>query len=334
VTNSVRHLFRSILLVFVLTTGACASVRPMTTSSNEWIAYRKTRVSPTFEGRLVAAARYLAQYPNGAFAAETREYFNVAEALYFDDLRKKRDGLYTYLAALPRGPHAEEARLLLSRLNNRAQGPSGFDGGIMAMDAQIASVSGRRAAARETILNALRLWLDPEAFARPLSQAKEKLVVPWSLSLPKARCSRDETNLLDPFRSCVKLYEEAYQATNGQALEEREAVMEVTVQQDLMGRPRKVILGGPDLFVRLEEMFGGRTIGTSDSSGRAAGVSRATEVVRREFSDKISDDAECRRRPKGAAVMDLQCNGLHVTVEAALEVATDDRIVIEPVATP
>jgi hypothetical protein len=202
------------------------------------------------------------------------------------------------------------------------------------MDAQIAAVSGRRSAARESILNALRLWLDPQAFVRPISQAKPTLVIPWSLSLPKARCRRMEPDKLEPFRSCVKLYEETYAATNGEALEEREAVMEVTVEQDLSGRPRKVILGGPDLFVRLEEMFGGRTIAPGDSSGRAAAVSRATDVVRREFSDKISDDPTCRKRPKGGAVLDLDCNGLHVTVEAALEAATDDRVVIEPVPMP
>lgn len=333
-TNRVGAVVRLCLLMFVLATSACAAAKPLTTSAHEWSAYRKTRVSQSFEGRIIAAWQYLAQYPNGAFAQQTREYFTVAEALYFDDLRKQPDGLYTYLAALPRGPHAAEARQLLDRQKNRPRGPSGFDGGIMVMDAQIAAVSGRRSAARESILNALRLWLDPEAFARPLSQAKATLVVPWSLSLPKARCQREEPDKLAPFRNCVKLYEESYEATNGTALEEREAVMEVAVEQDLMGRPRKVTLGGPDLFVRLEEMFGGRTIAPGDPSGRAAAVSRATGIVRREFADKISDDPNCRKRPNGAAVMDLQCSGLHVTVEAALEASTDDRIVIEPSAMP
>lgn len=333
-TNRAEAIVRLVVLVFVLATGGCAVMQPMTTPANEWTAYRKTRVSQTFEGRIIAAWEYLAHYPNGTFAPQTREYFNVAEALYFDDLRNQSDGLYTYLAALPRGPHATEARQRLDRLKNRPRGATGFDGSVMVMDAQIAAVAGRRSAARESILNALRLWLDPEAFAKPISQAKPTLVIPWSLSLPKARCSLMEPDKLEPFRNCVKLYEEAYAATNGEALEEREAVMEVTVEQDLSGRPRRVILGGPDLFVRLEEMFGGRTIAPGDSSGRAAAVSRATDVVRREFSDKISDDPTCRKRPKGGAVLDLNCNGLHVTVEAALEAATDDRVVIEPVPAP
>jgi hypothetical protein len=333
-TNGATLLFRTLVVVFILSTTACASLRPMVTSSDEWIAYRKTRVSQTFEGRIIAAARYLAQYPNGAFAPETREYFRVAESLYFDNLRKTHDGFYTYLAALPRGPHADEARQLLYREASRPRGPTGFDGEIMAMDARIAAVAARRASAREEMLNVLRLWLDADAFARPISEAKATIVVPWSLSLPKARCRREEPEKGDFFRICTKLYELPYDARNGEELEEREATMDVSVHQDLNGRPYKVTLGGPDLFVRLEEMFGGRTIATADPRGRAAGVSRATEVVRREFGDRISDDATCRKRPPEGAVLALECNGLRVIVEAALEVSTDDRIVIEPVAAP
>jgi hypothetical protein len=324
-------LVRVFVLAIALMTVGCATVRPIATSSHEWIAYRKTRVSPTLEGRLIAAARYLASYPDGAFVPQTRAFYQEAEPLYFELLRKSHDGLYTYLAALPRGPHADEARQILVLRAEKPRGPTGFDGGLMAIDAQIAAVAAQRTAAREEILNALRMWLDPKAFARPISEAKTTLVIPWSLSLPRARCSGIEDPKSEATRVCVKLLEKAYQATNGAALEERQATVEVAVSQDATGRPRKVVLGGPDLFVRLEETFGGRTIAPDDSRGRAAGVSRATEVVRREFGASVSDDPTCRKRPTGAAVMELRCNGIRVVVEAALDVANDDRIVIESV---
>jgi hypothetical protein len=205
---------------------------------------------------------------------------------------------------------------------------------MMAVNAQIASVAARRTAAREEVLKALRVWLDPESFMRPISEARATLVIPWSLSLPKARCTYTDEPSTDAPRICVKLLEETYEATNGEALEERQATVEVSVAQDVTGRPRRVTIGGPDLFVRLEETFGGHTIASDDSSGRAAGVSRATDVVRREFAGAISDDPACRQRPKGASVMDLRCNGLHVSVEAALDAASDDRIVIEPYREP
>lgn len=317
-----------------LVTSSCAAVRSTATSSDEWMAYRKTRVSPTFEGRIVAADRYLTRYPNGAFAPQTRTFYQIAEALYFDELRKKPDGLYTYLAALPRGPHADETRQLLFLRVEKPRGPTGFDAGIMAVDAQIAAVANRRTAAREEILNALRMWLDPVAFMRPIAEAKATLVIPWSLSLPTARCSIVDEPKSPVTRLCVKLLEETYEVTNGESLEEHQATVEVAVAQDATGRPRKVTLGGPDLFVRLEETFGGRTIGPEDTSGRAAGVSRATDVVRREFVAHVSEDPTCRQRPKGAALMEFRCNGLHVSVEAALDVASDDRIVIEPSEVP
>ena len=327
-------LWRFFVLAIVFGTTACASLRSTATSSDEWLTYRKTRVSPTFEGRIVAAAQYLTRYPNGAFAPQTRKFYQVAEPLYFEELRKKPDGLYAYLAALPRGPHADETRQLLFARVEKPRGPTGFDGGIMAVDAQIGAIAARRTAAREEILNALRMWLDPVAFMRPISEAKAELVIPWSLSLPKARCSSVDEPKTPSSRICVKLLEETYETTNGETLEEHQATLEISVAQDAMGRPRKVTLGGPDLFVRLEETFGGRTIAPDDTSGRAAGVSRATEVVRREFIAHVSEDPTCRQRPKGVAVMEFRCNGLHVSVEAALDVASDDRIVIEPSPVP
>jgi len=335
VTNVMSWYLRLfVLAIVVLGTAACASLRPIATSSDEWLAYRKTRVSPTFEGRIVAAARYLVRFPDGAFVPQTRAFYAVAEPLYFDELRKAPDGLYTYLAALPQGPHADEARQLLYRRTEKPRGPTGFDGGVMAVDAQIGEIAARRTAAREDILNALRIWLDPDSFMQPIAAAKARLVVPWSLSLPKARCTHvDDAKNTAP-RLCVKLLEETYEATNGETLEERQATLEIAVAQDVTGRPRKVILGGPDFFVRLEETFGGRTIAPDDSRGRAAGVSRATDIVRREFGATVSDDPACRKRPKEPAVMELQCKGLHVIVEAALDVASDDRIVIEPFDMP
>ncbi len=331
--TNVLHL-RIFVLAIVLGTTACASLRSTTTSSDEWLTYRKTRVSPTFEGRIVAAARYLARYPDGAFSAQTRTFYQVAEPIFFDELRKKPDGLYTYLAALPRGPHADETRQLLFLRAEKPRGPTGFNAGIMAVDAQIGAIAARRTAAREEVLNTLRMWLDPVAFMRPIAEAKATLVIPWSLSLPKARCTNVDEPKNPATRICVKLLEETYETTNGETLEVHQATFEIAVAQDATGRPRKVTLGGPDLFVRLEETFGGRTIAPDDTSGRAAGVSRATDVVRREFIDHVSEDPACRQRPKGVAVLEFRCNGLRVSVEAALDVATDDRIVIEPAVVP
>ena len=92
------------------------------------------------------------------------------------------------------------------------------------------------------------------------------------------------------------------------------------------GEKFRVTIGGPDLFARLEETFSGRAIDPGNPSGRAAGVSRATELVRRQFSARISDDPMCRKRTRAPKVLELACGGVRVVVEAALDSTDDDHI--------
>ncbi|MDI1444774.1 hypothetical protein [Polyangium sp. 6x1] len=334
VTQAQRAFARWIVLAAALVALAsgCAALRPVTTSAGEYSAFRKTHVSPTLEGRIVASARYLAQYPDGAFATEVRAFYAMAEPLYFEEHRDTAAGLHVYLAALPRGPHAAEARQKLERIAEK--GPSaegGFDRTVVGTNDRLARIAGLRGAAREQITSSLRAWIDPDAFARPLSEAKADLLVPWSLSLPWPRCSWNDEARGEEMR-CAKLFELPYEVTKGEGTEERQATVEVVVVEDARGRPRRVTIGGPDLFVRLEETVSGRAIDHGDPSGRAAGVSRATELVRREFSARISDDPACRKRTRAPRVLELACGGVRVVVEAALDSTEDDRIVIAPMA--
>ncbi len=312
--------------------GGCSALRPVTTSAAEYSAFRKTRVSPTLEGRIVAAARYLARFPDGTFTTEVRAFYTTAEPLYFEEHRGTAEGLHVYLAALPRGPHAEEARLKLASLAEKGPATAGFDRNVMGTNARLATLAGKRAAAREQVTTALRAWLDPEAYMRPLSEAKAELLVPWSLSLPWPRCTWDDELRGGAEMRCAKLFELPYEVSNGEGTEERQATVEVILVEDARGRPRRVTIGGPDLFVRLEETFSGRAVALGDPSGRAAGVSRVTELVRRAFSARVSDDPTCRKRTRAPRVLELACSGMRVVVEAALDSAEDDRIVIGPMA--
>jgi len=312
--------------------SGCAALRPVTTSTAEYSAFRTTRISPTIEGRIVAAARYLARYPDGTFATEVRAFYTMAEPLYFEQHRSTAEGLHVYLAALPRGPHAAEARQRLERLVEK--GPSaegGFDRAVMGTNERLGKMALARGTAREQITRSVRAWLDPEAFARPLSEAKSQLLVPWSLTLPWPRCTWNDEVPGGEMR-CAKLHELPYDVVKGEGTEPRQATVEVVVVEDAQGRPRRVTIGGPDLFVRLEETFTGRAIEQGDPSGRAAGVSRATALVRSEFSAQISDDPACRKRTRAPRVLELACGGMRVVVEAALDSTEDDRIVIGPMA--
>jgi len=324
-----RRTIATLSLVATLASG-CAALRPVTTSDADYRAFRTTRVSPTLEGRLVAASRYLARFPDGAYAAEVRGFFTLAEPLYFEAHRSTVRDLHVYLAALPRGPHADEARRKLEKMEDEIPTSDGFDRKVMQTNARLSRMAKERASARDRVVSTLRAFMDPEAFARPLSEANPELVIPWSLALPWPRCAWDDEARETPMR-CEKLHELPYEVTTGEGSEEHQATVEIAIQEDARGRPRRVTIGGPDLFVRLEETFSGRAIAPMDPSGRAAGVSRVTELVRREFAARISDEPACRKRSRAPRVLDLACHGMRVVVEAALDRADDDRIVLSPI---
>lgn len=320
----------AVALALLLATG-CASFRPLVTPAAEVHAYRATRVSPTLEGRIVAAARYLATYPDGAFASEVRDFFGTAEPLYFEENRHDAAGLHVYLAALPRGPHADEARQRLRFAASRSSGPTGFDLRAMQTDARVAELAKKRAEARNEITGLLDRFLDPEVFARPLSEAKPELLVPWSLTLPWPRCSLNDEAKEGPSFRCTKLLELPYDVVQGEgSTEERQATVEVVVVEDARGRPTSVTIGGPDLFLRTDETFSGRAASREDTRDKARAMTRVVELVWKQFAARISDDPACRKTTRGPALLVLACHDMRVVVLPGVEPGEDDRIAIGP----
>jgi hypothetical protein len=314
---------RAVLLLAlgVLTMG-CAAGGRFVASPAEWSAYRATRVAPTLEGRLVAARRYLEGYPKGIFAADVRAWFPAAEAAWYAERRTSVAGLYAYLVALPQGPHAAEAQ---QRIYQRANARDPND--PRSIDARIARAAARRAAAREEILSWVNDFLTPDVWQRPLTEAPRELIVRWSLGLPAPVCRLDDAT---GERRCSKVLELPYVVSTGEGTEEREAVVEVSLLEDAQGRPREVTLGSADLFLRLEETVNGRALAHDDGAARTAGVSRAVELLGRAFDSRVSDAPSCRRRGKTPVMLHLSCGGVRLRVEASLDGAEDDRIVIGP----
>src|SRR5580692_5757015 len=85
-------------------------------STGDYAAYRTTRMAPTFEERLAAAQRYLRDRPSGAYAGEVHAWFDHAEGVFYSSKKGSVGGLDAYLAALPTGPHSEEAERRISEL--------------------------------------------------------------------------------------------------------------------------------------------------------------------------------------------------------------------------
>jgi hypothetical protein len=301
-------------------------------SAADYGAYRATRVSPTLEARLTAAHRYLLERPDGVFRGAVRAYFDHAEEIYYASKQGSRAGLEAYLAALPRGPHKEEAERRLRALDvaehsRRAE----LEKTVAAVEAR---VSGPGAHARAAVRSELDAWLvrffDPEAFRAPISAAKASLVIPFSLSLPAPHCA-----LLDPpegpvSRRCAKLVELPYEVEGPQGAEPREATLEITVIEGPSHAPIEVDLAGPDLFLRLEETFRVKAIATDDAAQRAAANARAVTFVRRVFGDAVSAATSCEQSVQPPLSLRLACGGVLVDVIPATSPGDDDRVIVTP----
>ena len=299
-------------------------------TAGDFGAYRATRVAPPLEARLAAAQKYLDERPAGTFRAEVRAWFIRAEEAYYASKKGSRTGLAAYVEALPGGPHAGEATRRVEELDSISKSSQ-----LDRLAAEVeARVSGPGAAARTRFRRELDAWLarflDPQVFGAPLSTAKASLVIPWSLSLPAQRCT-----LLDPptpptARRCAKLLEIPYEIMGPEGREPREATLEITVLEDAFGAPLEVTLGGPDLFLRLEETYRIRPTGAEDRA--AAGV-RAAAFVRRAFSQDVSAAAACVHPAQAPAALRLACEGVQVEVFPTEVPGEDDTIVIVPVPT-
>jgi len=323
---------RSVLAagLLALAAGGCSTF----SSASDWSAYRATRVAPSLENRLAAAQRYLADRPDGVFRADVRAWFDHAEEIYFTSKKGSVTGLHAYLKALPRGPHAGAADSRIAELEHversrRAE----LDKSAAEVEARVA---GPAAVARVHVRKELDDWLarflDDTLFQAPFSRARAELIVPFSLSLPSPHCAALDAPVHSATRRCSKLLELPYEVDGPTGPEPREATLEVSVLEDPFGVPVEVTVGGPDLFLRLEETYRVKPIAPDEPGQRAVGGARAAVFVNRAFSSTVgvSDPRACVRPILPPVALRLQCEGLHVEVLPATAPGEDDRIVIAP----
>ena len=304
-------------------------------SPADYTAYRATRIAPTLEGRLAAADRYLTAYPEGAFLPEVRAWFDRAEPVFFAAREGSLAGLQGYTTTLPHGPHHAQASKQLAGLEAKR------DRKDLATAADVTSgvdqATAERAAVRAELSTWIGLFLDAALWDAPLSHAKAALIVPWSLSLPSPACALLEPGAkpgegLSPprgaARRCAKLLPLPHSADVEGAAEAREATLEITVFQDAEGRPIEARIGGPDLFLRIEETFTIRALPRGEPAPRVAAMARAAALVREAFFAAVPSDSQCKRPPAAPVFLDLACAGLHVSARSAVGAGEDDLILI------
>lgn len=324
--------------ILVAATGCAKS--GFLAAPDEYTAYRATRIAPTLDGRIAAAGRYLEGYPEGAFQPEVRAWFDRAEPVFFAGKEGTIGGLHDYARALPSGPHKVLAAKELGRLEaarDRHDLASAAD-----VTADVDHATAERAAVRAELTAWIERFLDVPLWDAPLSRAKTTLIVPWSLALPSPTCALLEPGAkpgegLPPppraARRCAKLLELPYSVVVEGVAEAREATLEITLFQDAEGRPVEARIGGPDLFLRLEETFTIRALPRGEPEPRIAAMARAAELLRGAFLQAVPSGAQCKRPPAAPIFLDLSCGGLHVSARSAVVEGEDDLILIRA-ATP
>jgi hypothetical protein len=332
---TMRRLAPLLALLLGLAALGCASNKHLLMGTGEYGVYRKTRLSRTLEDRLTASYDYITAYPEGEHAEQVRAAFLKDEALYFSKAKSSIKGLKTYLSALPKGPHAQEAIDDLRRLQGFAEAQrSGITGAAKATNTELAREVERRQAVRDRVELWIAVFLDPKVFAKPLSEAKAALIVPWSLSLPWPVCARAGTpDVPKPppggVRRCTKLLQFDYRAVEDGEAQERQALVEIGIWYDEDGRPVEVTLAGPELFLRLQETVTARGAASDDPDAKLAGAERAVEMAQSAFGATLSADASCKKTGD-SEVLRLACKGIELRVLASALDGEDDRFVIRP----
>lgn len=316
-------------LALAISTAGCAPLRSLFTPADDYAAYRATRVAPTLDERIAAAARYLESFPDGDHAAEVRAYFEAAEPLFYASKKGSVAGLEAYMRALPRGTRSEDVIVSLRALRaDRDRREELTD--ALSMGARLTALSAQRLRVRTELEAWIRRFLDLSVWARPLSEAPADVIIPWALALPAPVCEAPEEPTAGYARRCWKLLELPYTVTTDAGPEEREATIEIAVLEDAAGRPLRVTIGGPDLFVRLEETSSARAIDLEDAARRTTAASKSAELIERAVQKLLEPGPDCRRPPTSTILVHFACKGMRVSARRASQSDEDDVITITP----
>jgi hypothetical protein len=313
----------------------CATPVAYLASPADYAAYRQTRVAPTLEARLKAADEYLTRFPDGSFQPYVRPWFERAELVFYKAKQGSLAGLEDYLRTLPRGPHGDEAAGRRSALKATRENREAELAVASSLTAKLDRASAERRAVRLSLATWIGRFLDAEVWKAPLSQARAELIIPWSLELPSPSCAPLEAPQradlpAGAVRRCAKILELPYAVTVDGASDERQATVEITVLQDASGRPLQTSIGGPELFLRLEETFTVQAAAPGDPERRIAAISRAADLVRSAFGQAVSRDPACKLPAALPVFVALGCHGVRITARAAVEPGDDDLILVGP----
>ena len=95
------------------------------------------------------------------------------------------------------------------------------------------------------------------------------------------------------------------------------------------GGVRAAWITGPELFTRLGEAVRVAAISPTDLVARAEAIGQATQVIASAV-EAVLPASRCAAEAVSPVVLHRVCDGVELRVVSAMELAEEDRIVVEP----
>jgi hypothetical protein len=313
------------VLALTATTTGCAVGKQLISPHGDYRLYRQTRLAKTLEQRLAAGNRYLHVAPNGPYAQEVKTWFGATERAYLARAHDQLPMLNAYLQAVPDGPSVAEVKARIEELETAA----GFaQGRAAARDQRVQALEAgleRAAAQRKTFIADLTSVLGAVAVVRsygqPLNALPPELLARVGVTDPAAGC---------PLDVCEKSFGPRFAIPHTQSqLVPREApyALELTTSGGVVIGAR---LHGRELFSRIGEALDLRPVSFSDPQARAEAIGRALSLVGNALGAALAAEG-CERPAVSPVVLERACDGLRVTVTAAIDAGNDDVIAFGPI---
>jgi hypothetical protein len=306
-----------LLLVIALLSG-CNASRVFIASSGDYSEYRRVRLAESADERMAAAWHYLRERPDGRYAERLRRYFRKAEPAFYEVRRRSPAGLESYLAALPDGPHADEALRLLIDARVEARGEA-----VETLAARATSLRlVRQKAAREEAADVLDWWLahllDRELWKAPFDEAPSDLIVKYRLALPAAVCGG---HLAFPRgQHCIKSFSRSFVVRGEDGNEERSLDYEVEIELDDDWRLHRAKIIGMNLFVAAVEADKGQSLGRLDQEQMASFARRALDELPMDLAEQ---NVLCTGGGRGDGRWVFDCEGVTLVAAPGLDGGAD-----------
>lgn len=318
---------RSVVLFAALAAG-CAVGRQIATPRAQYELYRETRLAPTVEERLGAANRYLHVAPNGAYAPEVHAWFDGAERTYVARAHDTLPLLLAYAKALPDGPSIGPVRDRIEELEAAARFVQERAAAHEERVESLAAALERAATQRKTFVGELTAWIGALAavrsYGQPLAAVSPDVLERFAVAEPAAGC---------PLDVCAQALTPRFAIPSAATqLVPREAAY--TAELALAsGSLAGLRLHGRELFSRVGEALDLHPVSFSDPQSRAEAIGRTLLVIQNALGSALAADG-CERPAVSPVILERNCDGVHVTVTAAVEPGADDEIAFGPETKP